>query len=313
MPDPILDAGIDSLVATSLRFASGPFVLEVARLALRGLAPQVAVEGGQTALRGLQAASAEFSGVKLHGPLVPAPHPEGAWNLGPLAAADGTVRARIVDAHLLFDADVTVPIRRGQVDFDDATVEHVGPDSRMGVSRLGLYVDAANGRSYLFQFPATPVAGIEYERRGTLLGPWVSDRGQLRLQEFVQGLLGQPSVGKGPGFTEQTRLLLDRTALSGEVQLGDGQIAAPGVRAELSGGTAGRNAVRLHSEAVGRGVTVELAALSIRDAAAHALGVQLGCDDMTGALTLRLLVEDGTLRFVLELEDAKVSGLRVRA
>src|SRR4051812_3101593 len=37
----------------------------------------------------------------------------GAWSLGPLAAADGAVRAKIIDAHLMFDADVTVPIRPG--------------------------------------------------------------------------------------------------------------------------------------------------------------------------------------------------------
>ena len=71
----------------------------------------------------------------------------------------GALNAEITDAHLLFDAQVRVPIARGVVDFNRATVEHVGPDSRMGVSRMGIYVDAPNGRSYLYQFPSAPVAG----------------------------------------------------------------------------------------------------------------------------------------------------------
>src|SRR5690606_32942721 len=139
-----------------------------------------------------------------------------------LAGADGTLRAEIVDAHLLFDAEVTVPIRHGRIDFQDAAVEHVGPDSRMGVGREGLYVDTPNGRSYLYRFPSGPVAGVEYEQRGALLGPFVTDRGVLRLQEFLEWLLRHPE-GQPLSFTEQARLLFARTALAGDVQLGDGR------------------------------------------------------------------------------------------
>ena len=34
--------------------------------------------------------------------------------------------------------------------FNRVTVEHVGPDSSMGLSPMGLYVDAPNGRNYLY-------------------------------------------------------------------------------------------------------------------------------------------------------------------
>ena len=117
---------------------------------------------------------------------------------------------------------MTVPIRDGQIDFNETTVEHVGPDSRMGVSRLGLYVDAPNGRSYVYQFSSVPVAGVEFEQRGPLLGAWVTDRGKLRLQAFGEGLLLQGSGGHGVGFTEQARVMFDRTAVSGDVRLSDG-------------------------------------------------------------------------------------------
>ena len=301
--------GIERWEAASLRLASGPLLLDIGRVALHKLVGQVHVETGGPRLVSLEAASAELSGVKVEGPLVFSPRPTGDWSLAPLAAADGTIRAEIVDAHLLFDADVTVPIRHGQVNFDDANVEHIGPDSRMGVSRLGLYIDAANGRSYLYQFPSTPVAGVEYERRGALLGPWVTDRGGLQVQAFLEGVLRQAREGGGGGVTEQARLLLARTAVSGDVQLGDGRFAAPGVQADLVGRADGRNGVRLHSEAVGRGFTLEMASLSVRDAVLRWGTMQVGCGQLTAALTLRLSLEDGKLRFAFDLANVKLSGL----
>ena len=255
------------------------------------------------------AATAELAGLKLEGRLDFSGLPEGEWSLVPLAAADGVIRAEIVDAHLMFDAQVTVPIRQGQIDFDDATVEHVGPDSRMGVSKLGLYVDAANGRSYLYQFQATPIAGVEFERRG--LGPWVSDRGKLRLQEFAESVLRPAPRATGFGFTGQARLLFDRTAVSGEVQLGDGKFAAPGAQAELAGRSEGRNAVRMHSDAVGRGLTVDLSSLLVRNVVLKSGNTELGCDEITGAIKLRLFVEGAQVRFALELANMKISGLRL--
>jgi hypothetical protein len=234
-----------------------------------------------------------------------------AWCLGPLAAAEGTIRAEIVDAHLLFDADVTVPIRQGQIDFDETTVEHVGPDSRMGVSRLGLYVDAPNGRSYVYQFSSVPIAGVQFEQRGAWLGSWVTERGKLRLQPFGEGLLLQGPGGTGLGFTGQARELFDRTAVSGDVQLSDGRFTAPGVEADMTGSAEGHNAIRLKSGAVGRGLTVEIASLSVRHAVLDATHSQLACDEVAGALTLRALAEGAQLRFAFDVSKMKISGLRL--
>lgn len=334
--DGALEIGIRRLEAASLRVASGPLLLEIGQLALHKLVAVVRIEAGRPRLGALEAASAELSGVKVHGPWTHSQQPKGdsralqaqgrasvssdstagqaaagSWCLGPLATADGTIRAEIVDAHLLFDADVTVPIRQGRVDFDEATVEHVGPDSRMGISRLGLYVDAPNGRSYLYQFSSALVCGVEYEHRGALLGPWVTSRGKLRLQAFGEGLLRQAPVGQGQGFTDQARLLFDRTAVSGDVQLSDGKFAAPGMQADVVGRADGRNLVRLHSEAVGRGLTVEMAALSVRNAAWSSGATQMGCDELAAAVVLRLVVEGAQSRFALDLANMKISGLRL--
>ena len=332
-----LEVGIQRLTAASLRIASGPLMLELEHLALHKVVALVRFEGGRPRLQALEAAGAELSGVKVQAPLTlprpPAGQPYavhvhggaaaaadvaarrpagGTWCLGPLGDANGTIRAEIIDAHLLFDADVTVPIREGRVDFNAATVEHVGPDSRMGASRLGLYVDAPNGRSYLYQFPSAPVAGVEFERRGATLGPWVTDRGKLLLQPFGEGVLRQCEGAKGAGFTDQARPLFDRTAISGEVRLGDGRFVVPGVQGEMAGRAEGRNAIRLHSEAVGRGVTVELASLLVRNAVLGTSGTAIACDEIAGALRLRLFVADAQVRLAFEVANMKIGGLRLR-
>lgn len=296
-------AGAGQLEASALRMAQGALVLEIAHLALSDV---------EVAPDGLRAARAELSGLKLSGPLVlpegcSSDRPAAAWQLEPLAAAVGTLRAEIVDAHLAFDADVTVPVRHGRIDFKDATVEHVGPDSRMGASRLGLYVDAPNARSYLYQFPASLVPGVDDEQRGALLGPWVTDRGRLHLQPFAQWLLCQGWGAHAPAFPQQARGLFDRTSVSGELEVGEGKLVGPGVEAAL----AARSSVRLHSQAVGRSLTVELPALSLCDLSAHALGMRVRCEELGAAARLRVFTEGAQLRFALEIASLGASGLAI--
>ncbi len=315
--DGTLEVGIEKFEAASLRLAAGAHVLKVGRLAVSKVLVQVRIGDGVPRLVALQGAGADLSGVTVEGPLVLAqaatdPQPATAWTLAPLAAANGTIRAEIVDAHLLFDADVTVPIRQGRVDFNDATVEHVGPDSRMGVSRLGIYVDAANGRSYLYQFPSTPVVGVEFEKRGALPGPWAMKRGTLQLQPFVEALLRQGLGAQHAGITGQSRLLLDRTALSGDLRLGDGKLAAPGLQTDLVGAAQGRNAIVLRSEAVGRGLTAEIATLSGRQAVLEVGPTRVGCDEVTGTVVVRLAVQGSQVRFALDVPTLKLTGLRLQ-
>ena len=330
--DGVLEAGARHFEATALHLACGELALEIGRIAVHACVAQVRTESGVPRLAAIEAAEAELSGVTLQGPLTVPPQIRAAWDalqsaggaapataaadawcLEPLGTAEGTVRGRITDAHLLFDADVTVPIRHGEVDFNDATVEHVGPDSRMGVSRLGLYVDAPNGRSYLYQFASAPLAGVEFERRGALLSPWVSERGKLHLKAFAETMLRQLGGGLRQGLTEQARLLLGRTALSGEVRLGDGRFAVPGLQVHLDGHAEGRNALALRSEALGQGLGVELASLSARDAAADFRGARLACDRITARIKLQLLADGPRMRFVLEMENCKLARPRLEA
>jgi hypothetical protein len=318
-PDGTFEIAIRTLEAAALRLASGPLTLELGRLALNGIVAVVRMEGGRPSLVAFEATSAELSEVKVQGPLIlptgdttTAAGAAASWCLDPLASADGTIRAKIIDAHLMFDADVTVIVRQGRVDLNQATVAHTGPDSRMGISRLGLYVDAPNGRSYLYQFSSPPVGGVEYERRGAFLGARVTDRGKLELQPFAEGMLRQHGGGLTQGITQQTRVLLGRTSVTGEVRVGDGKFAVPGARAELLGRAEGRNVVRLHSEAVGRGVTMEMDSLSARNGVLGPGDTQLVCDEVAGALTLQLLVDGTQLRFALQFGKLNLRQLHAR-
>jgi hypothetical protein len=321
--DGVIALGIRRLEATALRLASGPFVLEIDRIDMHEISARVRLDNGMPRLIAVEVADIAFSGLALQGPVAMPPQPQkkiqaassspadqtaaDAWQLGPLSDAEGTLRSRITDAHLLFDADVTVPIRGGRIDFNDAKVEHVGPDSRMGVSKMGVYVDAPNGRSYLYQFAAAPVAGVEFEQRGALLGPWVSERGKLRLREFAESMLRQGRAGPGQGLTEQARLLLGRTALSGELRLGEGLVAVPGLQVHLEEGAA----IGLRSPSVGRGLTVEMASVSARDAAAAWQGVQVAVQRMSAKLQLVFTADGQGLRFALDLANGKAAALRL--
>lgn len=321
---------IERLEATGLRLALGPFAFDVARLTLKQLEARIAVVAGTPACTRVEAAEAEVAGAQFRGeldlgselrgvlaavqsPAAAAPAPGGAppLSLEPLASTEGTIRGKITDAQLFFDADVTVPIRYGTIELDDATVEHIGPDSRMGVSRMGIYLDAPNGRSYLYQFAAPPVAGVEYERRGTLLGPWISDRGKLHLQLFVESLLLQSRGGVAQGLTQQTRLLLGRTALAGDVQMGDGLLALPGLQLRMEGRGEGRNAIRLHSDSVGSGLAADVANLQVRSVALERGGTRLACETATAALKLQIFSDKTPMRFSLGLDEGRFAKLRL--
>jgi hypothetical protein len=313
---------IRRLEATALRLASGPFVLEIDRIDMQEISARVRLDDGVPRLIAVEVADVAVAGLALQGPVAMPPQlrkmqdasssaagqaAADAWQLGPLTDAEGTLRSRITDAHLLFDADVTVPIRGGRIDFNDATVEHVGPDSRMGVSKMGVYVDAPNGRSYLYQFAGATVAGVEFEHRGALLGPWVSERGKLRLREFAESMLRQGRGGPGQGLTEQARLLLGRTALSGELRLGEGRVAVPGLQLRLEG----RHAIGLRSPSVGQGLTFEMASVAARDAAAAVHGMQLAVERMSATLQLVVTADGDGLRFALDLAQGEAKGLRL--
>jgi hypothetical protein len=132
------------------------------------------------------------------------------------------------------------------------------------------------------------------------------------LQTFAAGLLRQGTVSATQGVTAQSRVLLDRTALSGHVQRGDGRIAGAGLQAELVGAAQHRNLLRLHSPAAGRVLTVEIEALSLRNVVCDVGGSQLRCDEVSGALGLQLQLEGSQVHVTLDAVELRATGMRIK-
>ncbi len=297
--------------------------VEVARIRLRDAALAWPADGG---LPSGTAAEVEVSTLSLdaHLPLpeapaevqhaVPSSGGADGWRLEPLERLDGAVHAVITDAALLFDARVTVPVSAGEVDFNQASVEHIGPDSRMGISRMGLYVDAPGGRTYLLQFATPPHAGVRYEQRSALLGHWTTDRGQVSLRPFLESMLAQ-MARTGPraagGFTAQARTLFARTAMRGELRPGDGVIDLGPLQARLVGRADGRNTALLDSAAVGRGLSVSIDDVALADLRLRLGGRELSAGSASARLRLRVHVLDDGLAIALSLGTLILRDVRL--
>jgi hypothetical protein len=221
------------------------------------------------------------------------------WELGPLASLDGTLHADITDAAWVFDAHVTIPIVRGRIDFNRATVEHVGPDSSMGVSRMGIYVDAPTGRHYLYLLSATHVPGTTFERRGGLFSG--TDRGSIDIAPFIEGFLGGLPLGK---LASDVRDMLARTRLSGTFLPGDGVLGQDRDRVVLTGRAQDANRLELSSASPGPGLVLRLEALSATASRFERFGMRVSTGSVSGALSVQLTHAPGgpsALASVVEL------------
>lgn len=296
----VLDLGADGrvrlkaarLAASALRLSMGGIALAVDEAELHDVAATLnTAAASRMQLEALSAAELRLRGARFSLPPA-ALRGSGAaagmsWQLDALAGLQGVLKALITDAAWVLDADVRVPIDDGRIDFNRVTVEHLGPDSSMGVSHMGVYVDAPNGRTYLYMFSGPQVPGVTFEHRGSLFGSRVTERGSLDVRAFAECLLrhtgGQP-VGWAP---HQTAATLDRTRLDGELQLGDGALGTAQQHLMLDGQVQRRNRIELSAAVVSRELTLRWPGLSAREARFELQG-QPG---RTGAVAATLSVQ----------------------
>lgn len=178
--------------------------------------------------------------------------------LDALASLDGLVHAFVTDALWFVDADVSVPIRQGSIDFNKVEIEHIGPNSTLGVSPAGIHVEGPAGqrRVPVVAFGPVPPPGVAFETRGRF--PFArGDRGRIDLLPFLQAFLAAPP-GQPPAQPADPNLVaaLDRTRIRGEVRIGDGTLARGGQRVELAGREAGKNRCSLDSPALGQRLVI---------------------------------------------------------
>jgi len=166
-----------------------------------------------------------------------------------------------------------VPIAGGRLDFNRVVVEHVGPNSSLGIAPSGLYADAPNmGRIELFRFTAPPVPGVRYEQRRRGLGARVSDRGSLELQPFVQALLGAAGT-LGHAVATDVPAMLDRTKVSGELRLGDGALGMGRHQLVLAGQAEGCNRISMSAAVLGQRLVARMPGLSASRSTFELLGL----------------------------------------
>jgi hypothetical protein len=231
-----------------------------------------------------------------------------AWRLDPLASLDGTLHAAITDAAWIFDADVTIPIAHGRIDFDRVTVEHVGPDSSMGISPQGVYVDAPNGRKYLFLLEATDVPGATFERRGIGLTSWSDERGSIDLQPLLECVLSGRAL-----FTPASgaRDMISRTRVRGELRLGDGTIGRERTRVVLAGRERGSNRVELSSASSGGGIVLRVPALQIEALRSEAFGTVASFATMSAELSVQIDGAPAAPRMSASIAELRLRDVRI--
>lgn len=275
----------------------------VARVVLRGIVATAAFDGVTVDELRLEGVSVDVVDLS-----PPAPHVGEPWRFEPAAGADGELRAHITDAAWVLDADVTVPIDGGRIDFDAATVEHIGPDSSMGVSPTGVYVDTASGRRPLFVWSAAPVPGVRFEQRGGMSAQ-ATRRGSLDLRPLIEAVLAGVPVGAAAAGA---RTLLARTRVGGRLRLGDGIVGNERQRLTLSGRAEGRNRVDLSPTPSGQGVSLRITELSAADLRLEAAGRVVRATTLNASLAVHWKDPGGTAGAEVQLAEATLTGLAVR-
>lgn len=290
---------LEQLTLRNLRLHAGIAEIDVAQLSLQEAVLRLAMSeaGGGFELLGLEAQEMRLQGLQAMvssaaGCRLPAATD---WRLEALDGMEGRVHAFITDAAWIIDVGVNLTVQQGQVDFNRVTVEHAGPDSSMGVSPAGLYVDARHGgRSFLFLFTGGKVPGASFEKRadGRPRGA-VTDRGRIDLRAFAEGLLaggGVQAIGRtADRHVEST---VDRTRLDGELRLGDGVLGIGQHQLRLEGQAQGRNRVRLSAAVLGHKLMLNMPELAAAGAAFELLGMAA----RTGAISACVEVEATELR-----------------
>ncbi|HEV7915535.1 MAG TPA: hypothetical protein VGP22_17350 [Albitalea sp.] len=263
-PDGTLRVGIDRLRLRLLRVQAGDIALSIAQATLSGVAAELVAGERSSQLLGLRVDEVHLQGVHLAASAAATtvrPRLTGPWRLDALRGLQGVLHAFVTDAAWVLDAEIDTPIVDGRIDFNRVVVEHLGPNSTMGISRNGIHVDSPNmGRTDLFVFTMPQVPGVTVEQRGR-------QRGSLDLAAFVQAVLEAPPdqpVGRVAGH--QIAGSLDRTRLDGELQLGDGALGTQRQHLMLDGRARGHNRIVLSAAVLGDRLVIRMPSLSASEA-----------------------------------------------
>lgn len=309
---------IGRLQLRGIELRTPTLALRAGQVLLRGLSVRLGAarpDGGSLPLQALALDALELQDTQVELARAPSPAAAGElarWRMDALAGLDGRLQMHVDDAAWIMDAELGVTIQDGRIDFNRLSVEHIGPDSPMGVSHMGIYADSPKGRDYLYQFTLPHVPGVRFEQRGSLFGARVTDRGSLELKPFVESLLHNAGCGTPQGRPGRNAApALQRTRLSGELSLGDGVMGTLQQHVELSGQAQGRNRVGVSAASMGRQVVLRLPDLQAARALFSLPGLPGGSGAITGTVSVTASSPGNGPALRLAVERLAVQALRL--
>lgn len=285
-----------SVVAEGVRASLAGMTVEIGRVTLDDVRAEVVPVAGAPVLASfaVQCIGVERLRAALARDAIAAEGAREGVRLDPLATLDGLVHAFVTDALWFVDADIAVPIRQGTIDFNAVEIEHVGPNSLLGVSPAGIHVSGPAGqvRMPVVTFGPSPPPGVSFATDGGF--PFArGDRGRIDLLPFLQALLSAPP-GHPLARPADPNLsgALERTRIKGEVQLGDGTLARGGQRVDLAGREAGKNRCTLDSPSVAQRVVITMPQLHARAASWSLPGRELRTATVEAVVEAHVLGSD---------------------
>jgi hypothetical protein len=255
-PDGSLHASADRVELRNVGLQTLLGAADVVKVTLIGAALRLRVANATFDLLGLSADEVQVEDAELRAS--PAAAALASVRVEPLSTVQGRLQASIRDAAWVIDAEILVPVVAGRVDFDRVVVEHVGPNSAIGVAREGVYVEAPHGdRIALVGFARPDIPGVRYEQRGGFAGLRTTDRGSIDVRPFAEAAL-RAGMADPPWRmpAANVRAMLDRAKLTGDLQLADGMLGSAHDHLVLDGRAEGRNGIALTAAVLGQRLVV---------------------------------------------------------
>jgi hypothetical protein len=288
-PDGTLALTAGRVVARGVRLRSARVTVDVAGVTLDGVSARLAPAAAAPTLQSL--AVEEMAIEDLHAGLAWSPPRDAgaALALDALAELEGLVRAYVTDALWIVDAEVVVPIAGGAIDFNAVEIEHVGPNSTLGISASGIHVQAPGQvRMDVVTFTAPPPGASFAAPSRFPFG--AGDRGRLDLVPFLRALLEAPPDAPLARPTDAGIAgALRRTRVAGELHLGDGTLAHGAQRVELAGRAGGTNRVTLDSTSLAERIVICVPQLLASAATLTAAGRDLRASSLSAAVEAHVL------------------------
>jgi hypothetical protein len=294
-PDGTLQAHADKLELRQVALQSPFGSVDAATVTLTDVVARLGAgpDGTALALRSLSVAELRVDNAEL---LPARPAAATAPRLEPLGTVQGRLQVAIRDAAWIIDAQITIPVVAGRIDFDRVVVEHVGPNSSMGIAREGVYVEAPNrDRTALLRLASPAIPGVRYEQRGGFANLRITDRGSIDLRAFAEALLGAER-GAAPWQPpdREVQAMLDRTKLTGELQLADGILGTDTAHVVLAGRSDGKNGIALDAAVLGQRMVVHWPQLAASGASFEWLGLAGRTGDIAASVDAHVTGSSGS-------------------